>query len=140
MYKARIKILVARGGHRRRSARQVEEEFSHVKGGVLHLPQDELDRIAAYFAAPDFELLNQTTIDVAREKILDPTYGRWLERNLHAAQAAGLCLVTISLKPIGGTPGDATAEQMDVVADLAERYSLSTRCASPTSRTSSCRT
>ena len=47
---------------------------------MLTLPQDELDRITTYFAPPEFERLNATTIDVAREKILDPAYGRWLEQ------------------------------------------------------------
>jgi sulfite reductase (NADPH) hemoprotein beta-component len=101
----------------------VEEEFAHVKGGVLHLPQEELDRITKYFAEPQYELVNETTIDVAREKIVNPPYGRWLERNLNAHRQPGYVSVTISLKPIGGAPGDATAEQIDVVADLAERYS-----------------
>ncbi len=121
-YKARIKILVHEEGIE--SIReQVEEEFSHVKGGVLHLPQAELDRITKYFAEPDYELVNQTTVDVAREKILNPPYGRWLERNLNAHRQPGYVSVTISLKPVGGAPGDATDAQMDVIADLAERYS-----------------
>ena len=121
-YKARIKILVHEEGIE--SIReQVEEEFAHVKGGVLHLPQEELDRITRYFASPEYELVNETTVDVAREKILNPAYGRWLERNLHAHRQPGYVSVTISLKPIGHPPGDATAEQIDVVADLGQRYS-----------------
>jgi len=121
-YKARIKILVHEEGIDS-IRQQVEEEFAHVKGGVLHLPQEELDRITKYFAEPQYELVNETTIDVAREKIVNPPYGRWLERNLNAHRQPGYVSVTISLKPIGGAPGDATAEQIDVVADLAERYS-----------------
>ncbi len=122
-YKARIKILVHETGID--SIReQVEAEFAEVKGGVLTLPQAELDRITAYFAPPDYERVNVTTIDVAKEKILDPHYGRWLERNLNAHRQPGYASVTISLKPIGGAPGDATDKQMDIVADLAERYSF----------------
>jgi sulfite reductase (NADPH) hemoprotein beta-component len=121
-FKARIKILVHEEGIES-IRQQVEEEFSHVKGGVLHLPQEELDRIGKYFAEPDYELVNETTLDVAREKILNPVYGRWLERNLHGHRQPGYVSVTISLKPIGGAPGDATADQIDAVADLAQRYS-----------------
>ena len=122
-YKARIKILVHETGIDT-IREQVEEEFAHVKGGVLRLPQDELDRITKYFAAPKYELVNQTTVDVAREKILNPDYGRWLERNLNAHRQPGYVSLTISLKPIGGAPGDATDKQMEAVADLAERYSF----------------
>ncbi len=122
-YKARIKILVHEEGieHFRE---QVEAEFAEVKGGVLTLPQEELDRISAYFAAPAFERLNATSIDVAREKIINPAYGRWLDNNLNAHQQPGYVSVTISLKPVGGAPGDATSAQMEAVADLAERYSF----------------
>lgn len=122
-YKARIKILVHEEGIES-FREQVDAEFAEVKGGVLTLPQDELDRISAYFAAPAFERLNATSIDVAREKIINPAYGRWLDNNLNAHQQPGYVSVTISLKPIGGAPGDATSAQMEAVADLAERYSF----------------
>jgi len=121
-YKARIKILVHEEGIDS-IRKQVDEEFAHVKGGVLHLPQDELDRITKYFAEPEYELVNETSVDVPREKILNPAYGRWLEHNLHGHRQPGYVSVTISLKPIGHPPGDATAEQIDAVADLAQRYS-----------------
>jgi sulfite reductase (NADPH) hemoprotein beta-component len=122
-YKARIKILVHEEGIES-IRQQVEAEFAEIKGGVLTLPQEELDRISAYFAPPEFELVNATSIDVAREKILDPAYGRWLEQNIHSHRQPGYASVTISLKPIGGAPGDATDAQMEAVADLAERYSF----------------
>ena len=122
-YKARIKILVHEEGLETIKG-QVEAEFAEVRGGALTLPQEELDRINTYFAPPDFETLPAQKIDVARELILDPAYGRWLERNLHSHRQPGYVSVTVSLKPIGGAPGDATAEQMEAVADLAERYSF----------------
>jgi sulfite reductase (NADPH) hemoprotein beta-component len=121
-YKARIKILVHEEGIES-IRQQVDEEFAQVKGGVLHLPQQELDRITRYFAEPAYELVNETTVDVAREKIVNPAYGRWLERNLHGHRQPGYVSVTISLKPIGGAPGDATDVQIDAVADLAAEYS-----------------
>ncbi|MCF1743213.1 nitrite/sulfite reductase [Paradevosia shaoguanensis] len=122
-FKARIKILVHEEGLETIKG-QVEAEFAEVRGGVLTLPQEELDRINAYFAPPAFQELAATRIDVAREAILDPAYGRWLERNLNSHRQPGYVSLTVSLKPIGGAPGDATAEQMEAVADLAERYSF----------------
>jgi sulfite reductase (NADPH) hemoprotein beta-component len=122
-FKARIKILVHEEGLETIKA-QVEEEFSAARGGALTLPQAELDRIAAYFAPPAFMPSAATTIDVARERILDPAYGRFIENNLHAHRVPGYVSVTVSLKPAGKPPGDASAEQMDAVADLAERYSF----------------
>ncbi len=121
-FKARIKILVHETGIDK-IREEVEAEFAQIKGGVLMLPQAEVDRISTYFAAPDFELVNEA-IDVAREKAADAAYGEWLERNLHSHRQPGYASVTISLKPIGGAPGDITSEQMDVVADLAENYSF----------------
>jgi sulfite reductase (NADPH) hemoprotein beta-component len=91
---------------------------------VLTLPQAEVDRITAYFAEPPFAELAAARIDVGKEKILDRPYGEWLEHNIFSHKRPGYASVTISLKPIGGTPGDATAEQMEAVADLAERYSF----------------
>ncbi|MDR3471931.1 MAG: nitrite/sulfite reductase [Devosia sp.] len=122
-YKARIKILVHEEGLETIKA-QVEQEFSAIRGGVLTLPPAELDRITAYFAGPAFADMSTTTLDVAREKILDPSYGRFLENNLNAHRVPGYVSVTISLKPVGGPPGDASAEQMEAVADIAERYSF----------------
>ena len=120
-YKARIKILVHETGIEK-IRDEVEEEFAHVKGGALTLPQSEVDRITTYFAAPDYERVNET-IDVAKQKITDPAYGEWLDRNLHTHRQPGYVSVTISLKPIGKPPGDISSAQMDAVADLAERYS-----------------
>ncbi|SFZ82722.1 sulfite reductase (NADPH) hemoprotein beta-component [Devosia enhydra] len=122
-YKARIKILVHEEGLETIKA-QVEEEFAQVRGGRLTLPQEELDRIGAYFAPPPFKSLPVAAIDIAREKILDAAYGSWLENNLHPHRVPGYVSVTISLKPIGAAPGDATDAQMEAVADLAERYSF----------------
>ena len=122
-YKARIKILVHEEGLETIKG-QVEEEFGKVRGGVLTLPRAELDRITAYFAPPAFAPLAPLTIDIAREKILDPAYARFLENNLNAHRVPGYVSVTVSLKPIGRPPGDASADQLDAIADIAERYSF----------------
>jgi len=121
-FKARIKILVHEEGLESIKG-QVEAEFAEVRGGVLTLPQAELDRIAAYFAPPELPDRAGERIDVAYEAILDPAYGRWLDNNLHPHRQPGYASVTVSLKPVGGAPGDATDAQMDIVADLAETYS-----------------
>jgi sulfite reductase (NADPH) hemoprotein beta-component len=122
-WKARIKILVHETGIEK-LREEVEAEYAHIRGGVLRLPQAELDRITAYFAEPPFELVNATRIDVVKEKATDAAYGEWLERNVHSHKHPGYVSVTISLKPIGGAPGDCTAEQMDLIADLGEKYSF----------------
>ncbi|WP_169195222.1 nitrite/sulfite reductase [Devosia sp. MC1541] len=121
-YKARIKILVHEEGLESIKG-QVEAEFAEVRGGVLTLPQEEVDRISAYFAPPAFADRSGDSVDIAYQSIIDPAYGRWLDNNLHPHVQSGYASVTISLKPVGGAPGDATDAQMDVVADLAERYS-----------------
>ncbi|MET3723395.1 nitrite/sulfite reductase [Sphingomonas trueperi] len=118
IYKARIKILIHALGAEE-YARQVEEEFQAVKALGIDPPQAEFDRIAAYFAPPAFEADAPDTVDRS-----DPDFAVWLDQNVHAHQAPGYAVVTISLKPIGGIPGDASADQIDVMADLAQRYSF----------------
>src|SRR5215217_1600226 len=120
-YKARIKILVHEEGLETIKG-QVEAEFAEVRGGVLTLPAEEVDRITAYFAPPVFKAQAATKIDVAYESIIDPAYGRWLDHNINSHREPGYASVTISLKPVGGAPGDATDKQMDDIADIAERY------------------
>jgi len=120
-YKARIKILVHEEGLETIKG-QVEAEFAEVRGGVLTLPAEEVDRITTYFAPPAFKKQAATKIDVAYESIIDPAYGRWLDHNINSHREPGYASVTISLKPVGGAPGDATDKQMDDIADIAERY------------------
>ncbi|GLQ18875.1 nitrite/sulfite reductase [Maritalea porphyrae] len=122
-YKARIKILVHETGIET-IREQVEAEFAEIKEGVLKLPQGELTRITEYFAAPNFEPQTETKIDVAQFEATDSAYARFLKHNLHPHAKDGYVSVTISLKPIGGVPGDATDTQMEAVADLAEQYSF----------------
>lgn len=122
-YKARIKILVHEEGLETIKG-QVEQEFAEVRGGVLTLPLEELDRITAYFSPPTFANAGSTAFDLARIQGENPAFARFVENNTNPHQQAGYTSVTISLKPIGGAPGDATAEQMDIIADLAQRYSF----------------
>jgi sulfite reductase (NADPH) hemoprotein beta-component len=118
IYKARIKILVDALGVEAFTA-QVEEEWQRIRDGALKLPEGEIRRIQAYFAPPAFD----TRPAKAPMHAPDRAFERWVTRNTHAHKQPGYAIVTVSLKPIGGIPGDASADQMDAVADLAEHYS-----------------
>ena len=120
IYKARIKILVDALGMEAFAA-QVEEEWQRIRDGALKLPEAEIRRIETYFAPPPFA--DRTAATTAAPGA-DRAFDRWLTRNTHAHKRPGYAIVTISLKPVGGIPGDASADQMDAVADLAERYSF----------------
>jgi sulfite reductase (NADPH) hemoprotein beta-component len=124
LYKARIKILVNSVGPEE-FTRLVEEEWAHIKDGALGLPAEELARITDYFAPPAYESLPRVTPAFEAKRLEDPAFARWVRTNVAAHQEPGYAIANISLKPEGGIPGDATADQMDGVADLAERYSLS---------------
>ena len=121
-YMARIKILVHEEGLAT-LREQVESEFSEVKGGVLNLPDEELNRIEAYFAPPAFKD-SDARFDLAALRASDPEFARFVMHNTYQHTQPGYTSVTVSLKPVGGVPGDATDTQMDVVADLAERFSF----------------
>jgi sulfite reductase (NADPH) hemoprotein beta-component len=118
MYKARIKILVHEIGADE-YRRQVEEEFVAVKALGIDPPAAELARITAMFAPPAFASDLPTQVDRS-----DPDFAVWLDQNVVAHRQPGHAIVTISLKPAGGIPGDATSGQMDLIADLAERFSF----------------
>jgi sulfite reductase (NADPH) hemoprotein beta-component len=121
-YKARIKILVHETGLETLKA-DIEREFAETRNGILTLPQEEIDRIVAYFALPSFAAeAEAAAADFERAVAADPQLAAFAERNVHAHRAPGYASVTVSLKPIGKAPGDATAEQMEVVARLAETY------------------
>ena len=121
-YKARIKILVHEIGAEKFKS-EVEAEYARRPEQTTHVEEQELGRIAAYFAAPAFEKLSRFTPAFEEAKLANPEFGRWARNNLAAHRVDGYTIVNISLKPEGGIPGDATAEQMRVMADLAERYS-----------------
>jgi len=123
MFKARIKILVHEVGTEE-LRRQVEAEWEQIRDGALALSEDVIAGIAAHFAPPAFEALQEiaTAVEVLRAK--DIAFRRWLDTNVAAHRQPGYAIVNLSLKPHGGIPGDATAEQMDAVADLADRYSF----------------
>ena len=122
-YKARIKILMHEAGLDTVRA-QVEEEFERIRGGVLTLPEGDVARIRAYFAPPAFESLPAVSLVETQTAARDPGFAAWVATNTHAHKVPGYVSVTISLKPVGGIPGDASAEQMEAVADLADAHAF----------------
>ena len=118
LYKARIKILVHEIGADE-FRRQAEEEFAHVKTLGLDPPAAEHERIAAMFAPPAYEQGLPDELDLS-----DPDFRLWVEQNVHAHKQPGYAIATISLKAPGGIPGDASAEQIELMGDLADRYSF----------------
>ena len=123
LFKARIKILVHETGAAD-FARQVEEEWAYLKDGAVDLPPGEAARIAAYFAPPPYESLAARSPAFETARARDQGFARWARTNVSPHKMPGYAIATISLKPEGGIPGDATAAQMEAVADLAERYSF----------------
>jgi sulfite reductase (NADPH) hemoprotein beta-component len=121
-FKARIKILVHETGADE-IRRQVEEEWERIRDGALRLPEEEVLRIQAYFANPGVTPRPANSVVLERARSADKAFDNWVAQNTVPHQVTGHAIVTISLKPIGGTPGDATAEQMELIADLTERYS-----------------
>ena len=117
-YKARIKILVHELG-KEEYARQVEEEFQHLLSQGIEPPLAELERIKQYFVDPAFETGAPDDLDLS-----DPDFRLWVERNCQAHKQPGYVIATVSLKPVGGIPGDASADQIRLMAQLAKDYSF----------------
>ncbi len=116
IYKARIKILVTELGITA-FTRQVEAEWALLEPLGLDAPKAEYDRIIAQFPEPDYDLSALDAIDLS-----DPDFAVWVKQNVHPHKQPGYAIATISLKPKRGIPGDASSDQMDVVADVAKHY------------------
>ncbi len=122
-YKARIKILVKALGVEVFAAK-VAQEWAHLKDGPLTLTQAEIDRVAAFIVPPAYEKLAGDDAAFLALKAENKAFSRWVERNVFAHKVPGYAAVTLSLKPTGIAPGDATSEQMEGVAELADLYSF----------------
>jgi sulfite reductase (NADPH) hemoprotein beta-component len=122
-YKARIKILV-KALKPEAFAQKVEAEWAHLKDGPGTLTQAEVERVSAHFGAPAYESLPAVDADYGARRVTDKAFSAWVKRNVHGHKVPGYTAVTLSLKKTGVPPGDATAEQMDIVAELAERYAF----------------
>ncbi len=121
IHKARIKILAHHLGADE-LRRQVDVEFAEIKkGGTLQLPAEEMARIAAYFAPPDFETLPDASPEF-EAALADRDFANWAKTNVTAHKMPGYAIATISLKMIGATPGDISADQLDAVAGLMDEF------------------
>jgi sulfite reductase (NADPH) hemoprotein beta-component len=119
IHKARIKILVKeRGAERFRE--EVEAEWAQIKDGPATLTQAEVERVAARFTHPDYEQLHDQDLS----QLGFPGFAAWLKRNVHPHKVRGYAAVTLSLKKTGVPPGDVSADQMEAIASLADRYSF----------------
>ncbi len=130
IYKARIKILVKAEGQRYFD--EVNEEFDRIlESGAHHtIPQTELDRVSAYFVLPPVDVVPDEAQEKAEQALLakarsDKELTRWLQQNVTSHQNPGLRVVTLSFKRLGQAPGDATADQLGIAADLADKFSSS---------------
>jgi sulfite reductase (NADPH) hemoprotein beta-component len=122
IYKARIKILVHELGIEKFS-REVEEEWKQMGHGALTLDHSAIEEVRSRFSYPAYEKLPHMP-DELKQAAHDPLFERWRKNSVAPHKVQGYSIVTLSLKPVGGPPGDATADQMDAVADLAERHSF----------------
>jgi sulfite reductase (NADPH) hemoprotein beta-component len=123
IWKARIKILVHDLGAEA-FAKEVEAEWQAIKDGPLALDAAAVSEIASRFVYPDYEAFEDSPPAFMVARRAEPRFDRWVDNVVSNHKKPGYAIVTLSLKPEGGTPGDATAAQMDAVADLADRYSF----------------
>ncbi|WP_423679723.1 nitrite/sulfite reductase [Undibacterium sp. WLHG33] len=122
-YKARIKILVKAIGADV-FAQQVEEEWAQIKDGPATLTEAEFRRVSSFFTAPAYASLPVSDAAYEQHQADNKAFANWVKRNVKPHKVAGYASVVLSLKKPGVPPGDATADQMDFVADLADRYSF----------------
>ncbi|MCX7367117.1 MAG: nitrite/sulfite reductase [Alphaproteobacteria bacterium] len=122
LYKARIKILVHEIGVEK-MREDVEAEYAEIKDGALKLAPETIEAIARQFAPPDLVPRKPESAAVERLRLEDRDFGLWLKSNTAPHRVPGYAIVTASLKPAGAPPGDASATQMDGVADIAELWS-----------------
>ncbi|MBY0382893.1 MAG: nitrite/sulfite reductase [Xanthobacteraceae bacterium] len=122
IYKARIKILVHDLGIDK-FRQEVEDEWEQMREGALRLEEAEVEDIRSRFTYPAYEKLADDPSEL-RAAAAEPHFEGWRKNSVSPHKVPGYSIVTISLKPVGAPPGDASAKQMDALADLADRYSF----------------
>ncbi len=124
-YKARIKILV-RALTPEVFAQKVEDEWQHLKDGYNKLTQSEIERAKGFFTAPAYETIDNAAAQASLDKQAADSvaFGKWLQRNVRQHKISGYASVTLSLKPTGVAPGDITDAQLEVIANLADKFSF----------------
>jgi sulfite reductase (NADPH) hemoprotein beta-component len=122
-YKARIKILVKELTPAV-YAQEVEEEWSHLKGGLATVTDAEFERLHGFFVGPSYESLPEEDEGFYARVAESRAFANWVKRNVFPHKVPGYAAVTLSLKKTAVPPGDATSEQMEAVAELADAYSF----------------
>jgi sulfite reductase (NADPH) hemoprotein beta-component len=122
-WKARIKILVKERTPDQ-FARDVEDEWSHLRDGPSTVPDHEFERLAGHFTTPSYDVLPGDDASYKAAIADNRAFANWAARNVHAHRVPGYAIVTLSLKKTGVPPGDATSDQMEAIADLADAYSF----------------
>jgi len=122
-YKARIKILV-RALTAEGFKAKVDEEWTHLKDGVSTVPADTFQRLGEFFTPPAYTDQPDVSATLADQRLTHPAFNRWLTHNVGPHKREGYAVVTLSTKSVGVPPGDVSSEQIDAVADWAERYSF----------------
>ena len=123
LYKARIKILVKELTPAE-FTRQVEAEWAHLRDGAGTVPQAEIARLESYFVEPPYQAFARDSVAYRAAVADSRPFSRWAQRNVRSHKRKGYAIVTLSLKRTGTPPGDATADEMEAIAGLAERYSF----------------
>jgi sulfite reductase (NADPH) hemoprotein beta-component len=124
LYKARIKILVHETGEEK-FRKLVEEEWQKIKATGLYLRDQDIERIKGFFNDPHYEDLPDSDLEFENQLLGNPDFARWADKNIELHKQSGYRVVYLSLKSAHQPPGDVTADQMDAIADLADKYSLS---------------
>jgi sulfite reductase (NADPH) hemoprotein beta-component len=122
-YKARIKILVKALGIEEFRSR-VEAEWQHLRGKESTVPMSEFERLQSFFSEPNYAVLENNPVSLTNKLADSAGFARWFERNTFEHKKTGYRIVTLTLKKAGQAPGDATAEQMQKAADLADQFSF----------------
>jgi sulfite reductase (NADPH) hemoprotein beta-component len=123
IHKARIKILVHKIGAEKFAA-LTEDEWQYTRESELHLPDTEIKRIRDYFAPPDYQDLPDASDAMENALAANDAFARWHRSNVAEHRQSGYAIASISLKPTGGIPGDASASQMDGIAAIAQELSF----------------
>ena len=122
-FKARIKILV-RAMTPEKFAEAVNEEWQHLKDGPITVTNEEIARLKSFFTEPAYEELKQSDAGYEQQLAEDTQFATWVKQNTDSHKRPGYSIVTLTLKKLGQTPGDATDQQMSLLADLADQYSF----------------
>lgn len=122
-YKARIKILVRALGTEAFRAK-VDEEWQHLRDTVMKVPASEIERMKQFFTEPAYDSLQDNPASLQEQRAASPGFDNWIRRNCREHRKPGYSIVNLSLKQTGIAPGDITDEQLDSVANLADRYSF----------------